>query len=150
MNLDKRLILAMIVLFTGCETGLKNKTATNDMHNKAPASGIVKEKSGTSTYGKTTKGHSSEIRKIFSNSAVPGYYIQVGHFEDKKPDSTFMNKMKRSGLPYDIVEKYQDGRANYYAVVGPYRSYNEAKGVESRGKTKSISYGSFIIETVRP
>jgi len=108
MNLDKTLLLAMIVLFTGCETGLKNKTATNDMNNKATSSGIIKDKTGTNTYSKSTNGKSSEIRKIFSNSAVPGYYIQVGHFEDKKPDSSFINKMKRTGLRYDIVEKYEN------------------------------------------
>jgi len=150
MNLDKTLLLAMIVLFTGCETGLKNKTATNDMNNKATSSGIIEDKTGTNTYSKSTNGKSSEIRKIFSNSAVPGYYIQVGHFEDKKPDSSFINKMKRTGLRYDIVEKYENGRDVYYALMGPYRSYNEAKEVEDRGKVKSVSYGSFIIETVRP
>ncbi len=150
MNLDKTLLLAMIVLFTGCETGLKNKSTTNDMANKESASGIIKDKTGKNTYSKSSNGKSSEIRKIFSKSAIPGYYIQVGHFEDKKPDSSFINKMKHTGLPYDIVEKYQDGKANYYALIGPYRSYNEAKGVEDRGRAKSISYGTFIVEAVRP
>jgi len=146
MNLDKTLLIAtIIILFAGCETGLKNKSTANDMNNKGTASGIIKEKTGTNIYSK-----SSEIRKIFSNSAIPGYYIQVGHFEDKQPDTNFINKIKRTGLPYDIVEKNENGRTNYYALVGPYRSYNEAKRVEERGKTQSISYGTFIIETVRP
>jgi len=150
MYLYKTVLLTAIVVFTACETGLKNKSTTNDMNNKAPASGIIKEKTGTNIYSKTTGEKSSEIKKIFSNSAIPGYYIQVGHFEDKKPDSNFINKMKRSGLAYDIVEKYQNGRANYYALIGPYRSYNEAKRVEDKGRAKSISYGTFIVETVRP
>jgi hypothetical protein len=151
MNLDKTLLLVTIIFFIGCETGLKNKTTTNDMNNKGAVSGIIKDKTGTNTYTKTTGGNkSSEVKKIFSNSAIPGYYIQVGHFEDKKPDSSFINKMKRTGLPYDIVEKYQSGRENHYALIGPYRSYNEAKRVEDKGRVKSISYGTFIIQTVRP
>ena len=150
MKLDKTLLLATIIFFTGCETGLKNKSATNDMNNKGPASGIIKDKTGTNTYSKTKGNKSSEIRKIFSKSAIPGYYIQVGHFKDKKPDSTFINKIKQTRLPYDIVEKYQDDRANYYALIGPYRSYNEAKGIEDKGRTRSVSYGTFVVEIVRP
>jgi cell division protein FtsN len=150
MNLDKTLIVAMIIFFTGCETGLKNKSATNDMNNKATASGIIKDKTGTNVQSKTTGGKSFEIKKIFSKSAIPGYYIQVGHFEDNKPDASFMNKIKRTGLPYDIVDKYRNDRHIYYALIGPYRSYNEAKSIEERGKTKPISYGSFIIQAVRP
>ncbi|SFV53930.1 hypothetical protein MNB_SV-12-1895 [hydrothermal vent metagenome] len=149
-NLDKTLLLTAIIFFAGCETGLKNKTTTNDMNNISTNSGIVNEKKSTATYSKSSGNKKSEIRKIFSKSAIPGYYIQVGHFEDHKPDSVFMSKIKRSGLPSYIMEKYEDGRANYYALIGPYRSYNEAKGVEDRGRAKSISYGAFIVETIRP
>jgi septal ring-binding cell division protein DamX len=149
-NLDKALLLTAIIFFASCETGVKNKTTANDMNNKASSSGIIKEKTGVNSYSKSSGGEKSEIKRIFSNSAVPGYYLQVGHFEDKKPDLSFINKMKRSGLPYDIVEKYQDGRPHYYALVGPYRSYNEAKRVEDKGRAKSISYGTFIVKTVRP
>ena len=149
MKLNKTLLLATIIFFIGCETGLKNKSATNDMNNKGPASGIIKDKTGTNVYSKTGNNN-SEIRKIFSKSAIPGYYIQVGHFEDKKPDSSFINKIKRTRLPYHIVEKYQDGKANYYALIGPYRSYNEAKRVEDKGRARSVSYGTFIVESVRP
>ena len=147
-NLDKKLLLTAIVFFTGCETGAKNKTTTNDMVNRETASGIIKE-NGNVTY-KNSGEKSSEIKKIFSKSAIPGYYLQVGYFNDKKPDSDFISRMKSSGLPYDIVEKYQDGTPNYYALVGPYRSYNQAKSIEDKGRAKSISYGTFIVNVVRP
>jgi septal ring-binding cell division protein DamX len=147
-NLNKTLLLTAIIFFAGCETGVKNKTNTNDMVNKETASGIIKQ-NGHTTY-KSSGEKSSEIKNIFSKSAIPGYYLQVGHFSDKKPDVEFINRMKRSGLSYDIVEKYQDGTPQYYALVGPYLSYNKAKGVENRGKAKSISYGTFIVNVVHP
>ncbi|MBD3793334.1 MAG: SPOR domain-containing protein [Campylobacterales bacterium] len=131
-----------LVLWTGCETGLKNKTAQSDMKNAATTTTFTP----TTTTTVTQKASSSN--RIFSNSATPGYYIQVGYFTTKTPDSTFLNRVKATKLPYTILEKY-DGKTPYYhTLIGPYTSYNQADA--AKPKTQSITPNGFVVNVVRP
>jgi hypothetical protein len=92
---------------------------------------------------------SSEIKKLFSNSTTPGYYIQVGYFENREPNSEFINRMKYSQLSYTIMKKYSHGKNNYYALIGPYRSYNQAHEMVGSAK-EFVTTSAFIVNVVRP
>ena len=141
------LIFATIFALIGCETGMKNKGTTAPVTNDNVESGIVSKGSA-----KNYKPHipsSSEIKKIFSKSGTPGYYIQVGYFKNHKPNDEFINRIKYAQLPYEIIKKYKNGQPNYYALVGPYRSY--AKAMEISGSAKEfVSPSAFIVKLVRP
>jgi len=123
-------------LFLGCETG----TSTEVAPDKLKAGGIVSQKS--------TKVSSSDIKTIYSNSGQPGYYIQMGHFQEKKSGESFLNRIKSSHLPSTLLTKYDGNTANYYALVGPYRSYNQA--AERKRSVKYISSSAFVVNVTRP
>jgi len=125
----------------GCETGIQNKQATQSI-----GSGIVNK---ATTYSKPHTPKASEIKKIFSKSGTPGYYIQVGYFKDKKPSSEFINRMKYSQLPYTLLKKYEDGKSRYHALVGPYRSYNEANEIKTSAR-EYVASNAFIVKVARP
>ncbi len=136
------LICTAIAFLTACETGVKNKSTESTI---AP-SGIVDKGSngyvGTQQKASSTKASS---RKIFSNSATPGYYLQVGYFGKAKPDSSFMKRLNNSNLNYTVLDKNGD----YYALVGAYKSYNQAKSKMSAVKS-SLSYQAFVVQVLRP
>ena len=134
------ILCTAIALLTGCETGVKNKI---ERTTTAP-SGIVDK--GTSGYvGSQKSSGNIKIKKIFSNSATPGYYLQVGYFGKSKPNSSFMKRLKNSGLNYIILDK----NGNHYALVGAYTSYNQAKHKISAVKS-SLSYRAFVVQVLRP
>ena len=146
-KLDKIAIVTAVVFLIGCETGMSNKGTTQSKDTDKIESGIVTK--GSTTYSKTSIPKSSEIRKLFSNSTTPGYYIQVGYFENREPNSEFINRMRYSQLPYKIMKKHSSGRVNYHALVGAYRSYNQAKGVLGTAK-EFVSATAFIVKVERP
>jgi len=138
-------LLATLVLTTACETGIKNKKTEQV---EAP-SGIVTKTDNdnytSSTTGSTSLVKKSTIKRIFSKSATPGYYIQVGFFRNYKPNATFMSRINHAGMPYTILLK----SGNYHALVGPYTSYNQAKSRKSDIRS-SLTKEPFVIEVLRP
>ncbi len=136
----KTMLLAIALIFMGCETGVKNKKSTDKKIEESEKSGIVVDEKRGKYIPK-----SSEIKKIFSNSGTPGYYIQVGYFKDRKPTREFLNRMKFSQLPYILLKKGQ----GEYALIGPYISYNKAD--EILGSARDfVTSSAFIIKLVRP
>jgi len=140
--MKKIILLVTVLIFTGCETGVKNKKTTDKKIEDSGKSGIVvDEKRSYKPY----IPKSSEIKKIFSNSGTPGYYIQVGYFNERKPTREFLNRMKFSQLPYTLLKKGQ----GEYALVGPYISYNKAN--EILGSARDfVTSSAFIVKLVRP
>jgi hypothetical protein len=146
-KLKGTLIFATLFVLMGCETGMKNKGTTTIKADNTVESGIV-SKGSVQNY----KPHippSSKIKKIYSKSGIPGYYIQVGFFKNHKPNTEFINRIEYAELPYKIVKKYKNGDSYYYALVGPYRSY--AKAMEIIGSAKEyVTPSAFIVELVHP
>lgn len=135
-------LLLAIVLLMGCETGVKNKpTQTVEAQ-----SGIV---SNSQIESETKMNYSAQksnsIKKIFSNSGTPGYYLQVGFFEQHKPNTSFINRLKNANLNYTILEK----SGNYHALVGAYLSYNQAKNKASAVKS-ALKQDTFVVQVLRP
>jgi len=134
-------------LFLGCETGVDvNKSTTNNTQVKqeeAVLSGIVDKP--TNQVINNTSGQKLSIHKIYSSSAQPGYYLQVGFFEKYKPNSTFEKHLQNSGLKYTILNK----NGNFYALLGAYKSYNEAHAHISTVKAK-LHKKSFVVHVLRP
>jgi hypothetical protein len=132
------LLCTAIAFLSGCETGVKNQRASTQV---AP-SGIVDKHS---TYSSSNKISISNAKKIYSNSATPGYYLQVGYFGRFKPNRAYMNKLNRSGFGYTILDK----NGNHHALIGAYRSYNQAKSKISSVRSK-LSSDAFIVQVLRP
>ncbi len=103
------LILAIIVILIGCEIGDNREILAGN----STESGAI--------YSPLIKGRvdPSEIRKIFSQRGVPGYYIQVGYFQEAKPSKEFIDRMESSVLPYKILKKYRDGKVGYHVLLTP-------------------------------
>jgi len=133
--LKKTLLFATIIFMVGCETGVDNKQ-TQEVEAQ---SGIVNNNQINA------KKSTSSIKKIFSNSGTPGYYLQVGFFEQHKPNTTFMNRLKHSNLHYTILEK----GGNHYALIGAYKSYNQAKSKTSAVKS-TLKQDTFVVQVLRP
>ena len=135
-------LLTIMFLTTACETGIKNKKTEQI---EAP-SGIINK---TDTYASNSDNNglikNSLVRRIFSKSATPGYYIQVGFFKNYKPNATFMSRINHSGLAYTILLK----EGNYHALVGPYTSYNQAKSHKTDIRS-SLTNEPFVVEVLRP
>ncbi len=147
LNYLKSTLLLTGLLFLGCETGVDvNKGSTKDSgmgHDGAILSGIVDKPTNqvvTTKYGKKLSVH-----EIYSNSAQPGYYLQVAFFEVYKPNSRFEQQLKHSGLKYTILNKYN----RYYALVGAYKSYNEAHS-HIHSVNAKLHKKSFVVHVLRP
>ena len=129
-----------IVLLTGCETGVKNQGGKTTV---AP-SGIVDK--GWNGYVSSQKSSGNvKTTKIFSNSATPGYYVQVGYFGQKKPNKSFMNRLDNSNFNYTVLDKNGD----HYALVGAYYSYNQAKTKMSSVRS-ALNNKAFVVQVLRP
>jgi len=138
--MKKIILLGTALIFIGCETGVDRST-DKKIENSGKSGIVVDEKRIHKPY----IPKSSEIKKIFSNSGTPGYYIQVGYFKDREPTNEFINRMKFSQLPYELIKK---GRGKY-ALVGPYVSYNKAN--EILGSARDfVTSSAFIVKLVRP
>jgi len=135
-------LLTLMFVTTACETGIKNKK-TEQL--EAP-SGII-NKTDNHTYTDSNNGlvKKSLVRRIFSKSATPGYYLQVGFFKNYKPNATFMSRINHAGMPYTILLK----EGNYHALVGPYTSYNQAKSHKTDIRS-SLTKEPFVVEVLRP
>jgi len=139
------LTLLAVIFLVGCETGIKNKTLDKSIEKETVQSGIVSKTNNYKPY--TPKD--SEITKIFSKTGTPGYYVQVGYFKTKMPNSEFLSRMKYAQLPYTILEKYKNGLPHYHALVGPYKSYNQANEIKITAK-EFVTDSAFIVKVVRP
>lgn len=139
------MLLLTLGAFVGCETGTKYNSA--DTNTQKVESGII-AKSGITEHKPYTP-KASEITKIFSKTGTPGYYIQVGYFKSKKPNTEFVSRMRNAQLPYKILEKYTNGTPYYHALVGPYKSYNQANAIKVSAK-EFVSSKAFIVNVVRP
>jgi hypothetical protein len=140
------LIFATLFVLIGCETGIKNKGTSTNVENRVE-SGII-SKSSIQSY-KPHIPSSSKIKKIYSKSGIPGYYIQVGYFKNHKPNDEFINRMEYAQLPYKIIKKYKNGQTYYYTLVGPYRSYSKAMEIIGSAK-EYVTPNAFIVELVHP
>ena len=134
------ILCTTIALLTGCETGVKNKSVENTV----TPSGIV-DKGSNGYVGMKKSSGNIKTTKIFSNSATPGYYIQVGYFGQEKPNSSFMKRLDNSNFNYTVLDKNGD----YYALVGAYYSYNQAKSKISTVRS-SLNSRAFIVQVLRP
>ena len=141
----KRIVLlTTLLLMMGCETGVKNKAVAT----KEAPSGIIDKVEGsssttyTSSYSKSTKSSSN---KIFSKSAQPGYYLQVAVFAKSEPTKQFLAPLDASPFGYIVLTHYNKN----YVLIGPYKSYNEAKA-----KVNTVKYTvhkkTFVVEVARP
>jgi hypothetical protein len=139
--LNSTLVIAGL-LFIGCETGVKQNRTTAIVEEVAP-SGIVDKP--THQIVTTLKGTKVALRKIFSKSAQPGYYLQVGFFKHYKANSLFTKQLDQSGLNYTVLQK----NGHFYALIGAYKSYNEAKAETSNINTK-LNKKAFVVQVLRP
>ena len=143
----KQTLLLTGLLFLGCETGVDvNKPTTNTQsqnQEEAVLSGIIDKPHNQVV--RSASGKELSIRKLYSNSAQPGYYLQVGFFEKYKPNTSFEQQLQNSNLEYTILNK----NGNYYALVGAYKSYNQAHAEMSTIKTK-LHKKSFVVHILRP
>jgi len=135
------------LLFLGCETGVDvNKSSmknTKEKQEEPVLSGIVDKPTNQIVHSKS--GQKLSIEKIYSNSAQPGYYLQVGFFERYKPSSTFQKQLQHSGLKFTILNK----NGNFHVLIGAYKSYNEAHAEMSTVKSR-LHKRSFVVDVVRP
>jgi len=142
------LLLSALVLFSACETGMRNKQQTvQGMKQPEAPSGIVNKKdrlnaNASSHYASSNK---LSIKKVYSKSATPGYYVQIGYFKTYKPSATFMKRLNASGYPYTILQKNN----SYHALIGAYKTYNIAQSKLRNVKAK-LNRKAFIIEVKRP
>jgi len=147
MNHLKTTLLITGLLFLGCETGVDaNRPATNmqsQNQEEAVLSGIIDKPHNQVVT--STSGQKLSIKKLYSNSAQPGYYLQVGFFERYKPNTTFEQQLQNSNLKYTILNK----NGNYYALVGAYKSYNQAHAEMSTIKAR-LHKKSFVVHVLRP
>jgi hypothetical protein len=141
------LLLAGLFVLMGCETGMSNKETTNTSTTNSVKSGIVSKGFSSDNY-KSHVPTSSEIKKIYSKSGTPGYYIQVGYFKNHKPNDEFINRIKYAELPLSIIKKYKDTQPYYYVLVGPYRSYTQAMDIIGSAK-EFVTSTAFIIKLSR-
>ncbi len=132
-------LLTTMALLLGCETGTKNKAPENGSYSMS--SGIVSQK----TNYKSHVPKETEIKKIYTNSGTPGYYVQVGYFGTQKPNDDIINRLEYASLPYAIVKK---GSRNYL-LVGAYSSYNKAREIQGIAQER-VAEGAFIVKVVRP
>lgn len=141
----KKTIVITTILFMllGCESGVQNK---GTVIKEAP-SGIVDrgEVKASSWSANTTSSKASSSNKIFSKSGQPGYYLQVGLFTKYDPSPSFIRQLNESPFKFIILNK----SGNQHALVGPYKSYNEAKGKIVSVKS-SLHTKTFVVQVLRP
>jgi len=134
------LILGTLILLLGCETGVRNKNAIS----KEAPSGIV-DKVDNPSYSYSKSSYKATSSKIFSNSAQPGFYLQMAVFEKFKPNKSFLAPLNRSSFGYIQLEKY----GKRYVLIGPYKSYNAAKNKIATVKSQ-LHKRTFVVQVLRP
>jgi len=146
MKIDTNYLKATLIIstlfFIGCETGVQHKSSSRAVQETTQSGIVDKPTHQTIT---TANGTKVAFKKIFSNSAQPGFYLQVGFFQEYKPNDSFMQQLKRTGLHYTILAK----NGNFHALIGAYKSYNEAKSHASTVKSK-LHKQPFVVEILHP
>lgn len=135
--------LSMLLIVSGCETGINNKTE----HNKEVPSGIVDHSKGvTVNYDAMSESsNKSETRRIFSKSAQPGFYLQMAVFEKYSPSKSFLKPLNNSSFNYIVLTHY----GKDYVLIGPYKSANEARS-HIGSASKYLHKKTFVVEVKRP
>jgi len=142
INYLKTTLVISTLLFIGCETGVRHKGSSTTVQETTQSGIVDKPTHQTIT---TADGKKVAFKKIFSNSAQPGFYLQVGFFQEYKPNDAFINQLKKTGLHYTILAK----NGNFYALIGAYKSYNEAKTHTSAVKSH-LHKQPFVVEVLHP
>ena len=138
----KATLIVSTLFFIGCETGVRHKSSSTAVQETTQSGIVDKPTHKTIT---TSNGTKVAFKRIFSNSAQPGFYLQVGFFHEYKSDTTFTNQLKQSGLKYTILQK----NGNFHALIGAYKSYNEARSNTSTVKSH-LHKQPFVVEVLRP
>ena len=140
----KKIVLAtaLIFMFVGCETGVKNKA----QQIKEVPSGIVDRDEAVAAGSYSSKpSYKSSSNKIYSKSAQPGYYLQAAVFQKNKPSKTFLQPFDNSPFGYIVLTHYHKN----YVLIGPYKSYNEAKSKIASVKS-NLHKKTFVVQVLRP
>jgi len=130
--------IALIPLIVGCEIGERKKVSDATKSANLNDSGVI---------SKALPKHPidpNSVKKIYSKSGIPGYYIQVGYFLSE-PTKEFINRIEYADLPYKILKKYRDGKPKYYVLVGPYLSYNKASEILGSAR-EYVTANAFIVK----
>jgi len=141
-NMKKIILFAtLLLMLVGCETGAKNKA----QEIKEVPSGIVDrdDEVATATYSKSSNKASSN--KIFSKSAQPGYYLQFAVFHKNEPNQQFLQPLDNAPFGYILLTH----RNKHHVLIGPYKSYNEAKGNISAVQS-NLHKKTFVVQVLRP
>jgi len=139
-NMKKTLLLSItLLLLLACETGVKNEKQIKD---SAP-SGIVERTNSLDTYASKTSKQS--FPKIFSNSAQPGFYLQMAVFTKYRPSKTFLQPLDHSNLNYIVLNKSHKD----YVLIGAYKSYATAKSHIASVK-RTLGKQTFVVQVLRP
>lgn len=134
MKQTKKQIIGMLflssLLFLGCETGVRERGNNSSVNYKHQTNNDLRTSTNASS-------------KIFSKSAQPGYYLQVGYFKNRP--SVQFEKSLHQFHNYTILNK--SGR--FYALIGPYSSYNEARN-NLQKVNSTLQKKSFVVQLLRP
>jgi len=142
--MKKTILLSItMLLLLACETGVKNQKTTNE----SVPSGIVERTHTPSTnYSSATQKKSKySSKKIFSNSAQPGYYLQMAVFAQTRPSKTFLKPLEQSRFSYIVLNK----SSKDYVLIGAYKSYAAAKSNIS-SVYKTLGKQTFVVQVLRP
>ncbi len=137
------LLTSTLILLLACETGVKKKNDTNEV----VLSGIVDRSATPQKHasGLVSKSQKQSFNKIFSNSAQPGFYLQMAVFEKNRPSKSFLKPLDRSAFNYIVLNKYNKD----YVLIGPYKSYNSAKSKVDSVKS-TLGKSTFVVQVLRP
>jgi len=84
-----------------------------------------------------------------ANHPAPGdIYVQVGSFSRYKPNSTFLDNIKRSGYDYTFYRTVLNGQSTNKVLVGPFASRSDAKA-RLQDIRRKIEASAFIY-TIKP
>jgi len=142
--MKKNILLSItLLLFFGCETGVKNQKTSN----RPILSGIVERTDTPNKYysSSTQKRSKQSAKRIFSKSAQPGYYLQRAVFEKNRPSKQFLKPLEHSNFNYIVLKKSKKD----YVLIGPYLSYNAAKS-KVRSVKNSLGKQTFVVQVLRP
>ena len=145
-NMKKIVLTTMLLLvISGCETGVKNKTQANNK--KEVQSGIVDRDASTKTTSHTVSKKTTKVssNKIYSKSAQPGYYLQMAVFEKNEPSKEFLRPLDNAPFDYILLTHYN----RHYVLIGPYKSYNETKAKITSVKS-NLHKKTFVVQVLRP
>ncbi|MCO4845190.1 MAG: C40 family peptidase [Sulfurovum sp.] len=84
------------------------------------------------------------VPKITQKHGLGNFYVQVGSFSGK-PQDALLNKIKRAGYHYKLIEFPINGKKISKLLIGPYRKRSDAVELLSSIK-KQIQKDAFIAE----